>query len=212
MNNSFRHPIGFYTQITLNVAKDDEMLELLASANFFGMLIGIESPNLESLIETNKPQNYKTDIVADVKKIQSYGLPVETALIVGFDHDDSTIFDQHFKFLQDTCVPLPVLNILYAPLGTKLWVRLHKEGRVVDLSAGDGNSDDSFMLSFRSNIMPKQLTRVELLAGYRDLVTRVRDWGNFEARVKGMISELRYQPDIRRGLLPWNQGRRPART
>jgi len=203
VNNSFRHPVGFFTQITLNVAKDDEMLELLADANFTGLFIGVETPNVDSLIEANKPQNYKTDIVADIKKIQSYGLPVNAGMIVGFDHDDTTIFDHQFEFLQESCIATIWVNMLSAPVGTKLWVRLHKEGRVLDLSSGMNSSDDTFLTSSRTNIIPKQMTRLELLSGYRGLVERVRDWRNFEARIKGMVSEMRHQPKVRQRQPSW---------
>ena len=47
-----------------------------------GMFIGLESPNVESLIETNKPQNYRTDLVADVNKVHSYGIVVQGGVIV----------------------------------------------------------------------------------------------------------------------------------
>jgi hypothetical protein len=73
LNNSFPRPLSFSTQVTMNVARDEELLELLADANFFKLLIGIESVNPESLKETNKPQNYKTDLLADIHKIHSYG-------------------------------------------------------------------------------------------------------------------------------------------
>ena len=201
VNNAFRRPVGFYTQITLNVAKDDEMLELLADANFAGLLIGIESPNVESLIETNKPQNYKTDMLADVKKIQGYGLPIIPSLIVGFDHDDTSIFDRHFAFIQEACLPVPGLHILKAPVGTKLWVRLHKEGRVIRFWEDVGKSVSDVRSS--TNIIPKQMTRRELMSGYLGLVERVRDWRNFEARVKGMISRIQRQPKVKPPSPPW---------
>jgi radical SAM superfamily enzyme YgiQ (UPF0313 family) len=201
LNNAFRRPLGFYTQITLNVAKDDEMLELLADANFAGLLIGLESPNIESLIETNKPQNYKTDMLADIHKIQSYGLPILASLIVGFDHDDSTIFDRHFEFIQEACLPIPSLHILKAPVGTKLWVRLHREGRVVRFWEDIEKSVSDIRLS--TNIIPKQVTRTELMSGYLSLVEHVRDWRNFEARVKGMIALIRRQPKVKPPSLPW---------
>ena len=201
LNNSFRRPLGFYTQITLNVAKDEEMLALLADANFAGLLIGLESPNIESLIETNKPQNYKTDMLADIKKIFSYGLPIIPSLIVGFDHDDTTIFDQHFAFLQEACLPIPELHILKAPVGTKLWVRLHKEGRVVRYWEDRGKSLSDVRSS--TNIFPKQMSRRELMAGYLSLVERVRDWRNFEARVRGMIALVQRSPQVKLPSIPW---------
>jgi radical SAM superfamily enzyme YgiQ (UPF0313 family) len=201
LNNTFRRPIGFFTQITLNVAKDDELLELLADANFSGLFIGIETPNKESLVETNKPQNYKTDIVADVKKIQSYGLPITAGMIVGFDHDDPTIFERQLEFLQTACLAIPAVHMLKAPVGTKLWVRLHKEGRVLQFSEDllIASSD----IRAGTNIVPKLMTRRELMSGYLRLIEQVRDWRNFEARVKGMVSLIRRQPKVKLPSVPW---------
>jgi radical SAM superfamily enzyme YgiQ (UPF0313 family) len=201
LNNGFRRPIGFFTQITLNVAKDNELLELLADANFSGLFIGIETPNKESLVETNKPQNYKTDIVADVKKIQSYGLPITAGMIVGFDHDDPTIFERQLEFLQTACLAIPSVHMLKAPVGTKLWVRLHKEGRVLRFSEDLLTSSSDIRAG--TNIFPKLMTRRELMAGYLRLITQVRDWRNFEARVKGMVSLIQRQPKVKLPSVPW---------
>jgi radical SAM family protein/uncharacterized protein DUF4070 len=203
VNNAFQRPVGFFTQITLNVAKDDEMLELLADANFSGLFIGIETPNIESLIETNKPQNYKTDMLADVKKILSYGLPITAGMIVGFDHDDISIFDRQFEFSQESCIPMPLAHMLKAPVGTKLWVRLHKEGRVVQFWE-DGAKPLSDTRAW-TNILPKQMTRRELMSGYLSLVERLRDWRHFEARVKGMIALIRRQPEVKLRRTSWEQ-------
>jgi radical SAM superfamily enzyme YgiQ (UPF0313 family) len=204
LNNAFQRPVGFVTQITLNVAKDDELLALLADANFIGLFIGIETPNVESLIETNKPQNYKTDILADVKKIQSYGLPVTAGMIVGFDHDDSSIFDRQFEFLQEACIPIPAVSMLKAPLGTKLWVRLHKERRVIQFSDELVELMKSLSdLRAGTNIFPKLMTRQELMTGYIGLQERVRDWHNFEARVKGFIAGIQRLPQVKPPRASW---------
>lgn len=201
VNNAFQRPVGFFTQITLNVAKDNELLELLADAYFLGLFIGVETPNVESLIETNKPQNYKTDILADVRKIQSYGLPVSAGMIVGFDHDDASIFDRQFEFLQEACLPIPSVSMLKAPLGTKLWVRLHKEKRVLQFS--DELMPSTSDIRAGTNIFPKLMTRQELMSGYLSLLERVRDWPNFEARVKGLISRLQRQPKVEPPNVSW---------
>jgi radical SAM superfamily enzyme YgiQ (UPF0313 family) len=192
LNRSFRHPASFSTQLSINVAKDDEMLELLADANFGRLLIGIESPNKESLKEANKLLNYRTDLLADIKKIHSYGLAVTATMIVGFDHDDTTIFDEQFRFLQEACIPRFAVYVLKAPRGTRLWARLCNEGRLVQYDA----DQCSYFEPCGTNIFPKQMTRVELYAGYRGLIERLYDWSGFAARVKGMVSGIKRQPRV----------------
>jgi radical SAM superfamily enzyme YgiQ (UPF0313 family) len=193
LNNSFRRPMSFYTQISVNLANDDELLELMADSNFLGVLVGIESPNIESLIEINKSQNYKTDLVAAVEKIHSYGLAVQNAMIVGFDNDDASIFDRHFEFIQQTGLTIPYVNILKAARGTPLWARLQKEGRVFQFRG----SVETFRPEYITNVMPKQMTLEQLLSGYIDLIERIRDWDNFEARVKTMLSQINRRPRVK---------------
>ncbi len=200
LNRSFRRPLAFFAQLTLNVARDDEMLALMAEAPFLGIFIGIESPNVESLIEINKPQNYRTDIAADLGKIHGFGIVVRSGMIVGFDHDDGTIFDAHFDFLQETGILVPMVNVLKAPTGTKLWTRLHREGRVLDVEELHRAAN----VECQTNVIPKQMTMAELLSGYLDLLERLRDWGNFEFRVKRFLSQVRYRPEAK-GHLNWKE-------
>ena len=194
LNRSFRRPLKFWTQITLNVSNDDEMLTLLAEANVTSLLIGVESPNLESLIETNKPQNYKLDIVAALKKIQSYGLRIEASLIVGFDHDDQTIFQRQFDFIQEACLdPVSIWTLTAIP-GTKLWVRLHKENRVLKRRRLEKLA--GLHVGLVCNVIPKRMTLEELLRGYRGLLERVHAWPAFEARLSGLIANMERHPPL----------------
>ncbi len=112
LNNSFSRPIRFATEMSIDMARDDELLELLADANFAEIAVGVESSNKESLKEAEKYQNYRTNLVEDIRKVQSYGLPLRGSLIVGFDHDDKTIFDQHYKFLQESCLTVPDFRMM----------------------------------------------------------------------------------------------------
>ena len=207
LNRSFEIPLSFNTQIDMRVAKDDEMLELLADANFSSLFVGIESPNRDSLIEMDARKNLKADLVEDVKRIHSYGIEVSGAMIVGFDHDATSIFQQISDFLQEACIPISSINILRAMSGTKLWVRLLKEGRVVG-SATENAAADIYDEDIPfTNITPRLMTREELLSGFGELVERTRDWHNFEARVKGMISRVKRQPRVRQttGRFNWRQ-------
>ena len=59
------HPMYFNTEVTLNVAQDDELLALLRAAHFTTIFIGIESPRKASLAETQKTQNLRGDLVGE---------------------------------------------------------------------------------------------------------------------------------------------------
>jgi len=193
LNQSFRNPMNFYTELSINVAGDDELLEMLADANFGLIIIGIETPNKESLLETNKLHNYRTDLLGDVRKIQSYGIAVRAAMIVGFDHDDNTIFDQQFDFLQEACIPIIASHILRAEIGTRLWTRLHKEGRIV---LDEEHEIYANHQGANTNIIPKRMTRVELFSGYFSMVEKLSEWSNFEKRVTGFLSSVKREPNI----------------
>jgi radical SAM superfamily enzyme YgiQ (UPF0313 family) len=93
------------------------MLELLADANFSGLLIGIETPNRDSLAEARKRQNLRGNLVENCQHIQSYGVPIDGSIVVGFDHDTQATFDEQFNFLQEACIPLPKMHMLKAIAG-----------------------------------------------------------------------------------------------
>src|SRR5260370_11340160 len=116
------------------MVRDEELLELVRDANFFGIFLGIETPRKASLAEARKGQNEKLDLVEAVHKIQSYNLFVSAGMIVGFDHDDPAIFEEQFDFLQEAGIPIALVNALEAVPGTPLFQRLQAEGRLVNPS------------------------------------------------------------------------------
>ncbi|UCF83501.1 MAG: DUF4070 domain-containing protein, partial [Desulfobacteraceae bacterium] len=159
----------------------------------------IESPNKESLKETGKLQNYRSNLVEDIRKIQSYGIPVRASLIVGFDHDGKDIFDQHFHFLQDACIPTPSIRVLMAPPGTRLWKRMGQEGRLVKADTAGrffGNPGTT-------NIQPKTMTRAELQARFLALIERVYNWEAFALRDKGFVSNVKRRPNVPKKGREW---------
>ncbi len=194
LNNSFDAPLTFSTQLTMNLSKDDELLELLADANFNLVFIGVETPNIASLKETRKLQNVRTDLAGDIRKVLSYGIAIRAGTIVGFDNDGLDIFDVQAKFIQEACLPSVATNMLKAPYGTRLWGRLRKEGRVVDLAPVRDllGHPRSF-----TNVLPKKMTRVELLKGYKRLLQDVNNWDSFTERIKGLIDQVKRKPNVR---------------
>src|SRR6185295_18699781 len=69
LNNSFATPLAYHTQFTLTLSHREELLERMADANFWYGVVGIESFNEASLLETNKTQNTHGDIVTNCRKI-----------------------------------------------------------------------------------------------------------------------------------------------
>ena len=193
LNNSFATPIRFNTQASMEVARDEELLELLADANFVHLVLGIETPNKESLKETGKFQNLKGDLVEEVHKVLSYGLIARGAIIVGFDHDGPDIFDIQYDYIQKACLPAFSLHMLNAPIGTRLWRRLREEGRVLDIT----KITDKITNRIFSNITPKRLTRVQLMQGFGELYARLFTWESFKERMFGFIALVQKAPKVK---------------
>ena len=96
------YPLTLFTEASLDLAEDDELMELMGLANFQSVFIGIETPNEESLRETKKLQNVRPNagtLLDRVHRIQQSGIDVWCGMIVGFDHDDPSIFGVMPKFL-----------------------------------------------------------------------------------------------------------------
>ena len=155
------YPLRLSTEASINLADDQELLELLYAANFRHVFIGIESPRMASLKETRKVQNTQGDsLEAKVERVQNAGIDVHAGFIVGFDNDDKAIFEDQYQFIQENGILLAMVGMLAAIHKTPLYERLRGEGRLVE--------DDP-----NCNIVPKQMTREELQRGYWELVRRL---------------------------------------
>ena len=106
-------------------------MELMGLANFQSVFIGIESPNEASLIETKKLQNVRPKagtLLERVHRIQQSGLHVWCGMIVGFDHDDASIFDAMPKFIAEARIANVLVGLLHAIPTTPLYDRLRQQG------------------------------------------------------------------------------------
>jgi radical SAM superfamily enzyme YgiQ (UPF0313 family) len=173
------HPISFNTEVSLNVSQDEELLELMRAAHFTTVFIGIESPRKSSLQETKKTQNMRGDLVENVRKVQSYGMQVQAGMIVGFDHDDESIFEEQLRFIQEARIPVSMTGMLQAMPKTPLHDRVMSEGRLVAESTGD-----QFVFS---NILPMAMSRLDLYRGYRRLIEELYDFRYYKQRTLDFV-------------------------
>ena len=155
----------FSTEATINLADDPELLRLMVDAGFDTVFVGIETPNEDSLAECSKNQNKGRDLVESVKQLQRAGLQVQGGFIVGFDNDSPSIFQQQIDFIQQSGIVTAMVGLLQAPLGTRLYERMQKEGRLVSEFSGD-NVDGS------TNIIPRMGLET-LREGYREILSHI---------------------------------------
>jgi len=158
-------PFHFFTEASINLADDEELMGLMARAGFNKVFVGIETPNIESLKETNKYQNTKNDLLQAVRSIQANGMEVMGGFIVGFDNDTESIFEKQIEFIQKSGITMAMVGVLNALPGTKLWRRLRQEGRLTSESSGD-NTEASI------NFIPR-MDRETLLEGYRRVLETI---------------------------------------
>jgi radical SAM superfamily enzyme YgiQ (UPF0313 family) len=124
------YPFEFSTEASINLADDKELLELMRRANFFGLFVGIESPDPVTLTATRKKQNTRRDLVASVHRLYEAGMFVTAGFIVGFDTEEASIADAMVEFIEDAAIPVCMVGLLYALPNTQLTRRLAAEGRL----------------------------------------------------------------------------------
>jgi radical SAM superfamily enzyme YgiQ (UPF0313 family) len=190
-----KHPFTLSTEVSINLADDEELMRLMAQAGFNTVFVGIETPNEESLAECSKVQNRNRDLIESVKKIQRAGLEVQAGFIVGFDMDPSSIFDRLIGFIQESGIATAMVGLLNAPHGTRLYHRLKNEGRLVNAATGD-NTD------FSMNFVPK-MSPDSLLNGYRTILQTIYSPKHYYARVKKFLQVYRPARTQRPRRLPF---------
>jgi radical SAM superfamily enzyme YgiQ (UPF0313 family) len=183
--------IPFFTEASINLSDDEELMRLMVEAGFNQVFVGIETPEEAGLAECNKRQNQKRDLVADVKRIQRAGLEVQGGFIVGFDSDTPAIFARQIDFIQKSGIVTAMVGLLQALPGTKLHQRLRGEGRLVGQTTGD-NVDGT------TNFVPR-MNREMLQEGYRNLMGYIYAPGPYYRRIRTFLREYQ-SPRFTRSL------------
>jgi len=171
----------FYTECSINLADDDELMALMVRAGFNQVFIGIETPEDTALQACGKQHNTSRDMLDNVRRIQRAGLEVQGGFIVGFDSDTPSIFQKQIEFIQKSGIVTAMVGILQALPGTKLYERLSSEGRLLPHSSGD-NADSN------TNIIP--MMDPELLRkGYREMMNHLYAPKFYYQRIRTLLKE-----------------------
>ncbi|MGF1539367.1 MAG: B12-binding domain-containing radical SAM protein [Pleurocapsa sp.] len=133
------YPFSFDTEASVDLAQDDELMELMTDCGFKKVFLGIETPDEASLSLTQKFQNTRDPLSESVDKITKAGLQVMAGFIIGFDGEKSGAGDRIVRFVEQTGIPLAMFSMLQVLPSTALWTRLEKEERLLATEAGNIN-------------------------------------------------------------------------
>lgn len=190
-------PLEFYTEASVNLADDPELVAAMTEAGFTAVFLGIETPSPESLREVRKVQNLRRDLVEGVHSLLGLGLDVWGGFIVGFDHDGPDIFDRMIRFVERAAIPYAMVGLLVALPHTPLYRRLEREGRLLPGQPGD---------QFGVTNVATRLPPGQLLAGYRRVLEALYEPEAYFRRCRANLARWRPVPGSIRPLLPSDLG------
>lgn len=189
------YPFKFNTETSINLADDEELMQLMVETGFTSTFVGIETPEEKSLHECHKTQNNNRDLLQSVKKIQNAGMQVSGGFIVGFDSDTPSIFQRQIDFIQQSGIVSAMVGLLNAPKNTKLYKRLEAENRLIAELSGN-NTDESM------NFIPK-MNRDELIEGYQKIITGIYSPKPYYQRIRQCLKNYN-RPKIGNGKVQLN--------
>ena len=178
------NPFYFITESSINLADDNELMEMMVRAGFQKVFVGIETPEASCLTECNKLHNNNRDLIECVRVIQRNGMEVYGGFIVGFDNDPPDIFQRQIDFIQKSGIITAMVGLLNAPKLSKLYSRLHSEGRIIEQFTGD-NTDCSI------GYIPA-MGKTDLLKGYHNIIRNIYSGKAYYERVLAFLKQ--YDP------------------
>jgi hypothetical protein len=125
------YPFSLSTSLTINVAKDPELLDLLREARFKYFLVGIETPSEAALRNAQKPQNLGLSLAEAADLIyRRAGATIHSGFLLGLDGEPPDIADQIIRCIDEAKIPWVMAGVVYPLPGTQLAKRLDRERRL----------------------------------------------------------------------------------
>ena len=215
------YPFSFATEASVDLAADDDLLQLMAECRFESVFLGIETPDEASLSVAGKHQNTRSSLEEAVDHITSYGIRVMAGFIIGFDGELAGAGDRIVRFVSLTGIPAAMMGMLQALPNTGLWHRLEKEGRLIQEKADAKGVNQTNLLNFVPTRPIREIAHEYVQAfcelyepnAYIDRVTHYYlkmgkpRWHSFYKSEKSDISRLPSLTDIRAlSIVIWRQG------
>ena len=163
-------------QASLEIAEDDELLDVLKASGCFALLVGLESVSEATLRTMRKAVNLRVgvDQYRDrIARVHRHGLMVAGTFIFGGDGDGPDIFDRTAQFVLDAGVDLAHFGLLLPMPGTDLYDRFVQEGRLL---ISDFPHDYSLLDLTHATFVPQDMTPKALEIGLAEATDAIGRW------------------------------------
>ena len=151
--------IKWFSQASLSIVKDRELLTLARDSGCMGLFIGFESLSQENLKAMGKSMNRAAEYREAITMLHDHGIGIQGSFIFGTDHDDQTVFPNVLRFIERTRLEAALFSILTPYPGTRVYETMVRENRIIDTN---WSHYDMNHVVFK----PKNMTPHELQEGF----------------------------------------------
>lgn len=178
-NDAHDSPFFYFTEASINLGDYPQLLDAMERAEFVFVFIGIETPDPQLLLTTQKVQNTSGDLMERLATIRGHGIHVIAGMVVGFDGEDRRVFERQRAFIEESGIGIVLFGLLQALPNTQLSRRLAKEGRLLGELPVHLNHTIEGM-----NFVPKtELTKREYLESQIEFLEDIYDPESFFRRI-----------------------------
>jgi radical SAM superfamily enzyme YgiQ (UPF0313 family) len=199
-----RYPFYFSTEASINLADDDELLQLMKDVDFRYIFLGVETPENVTLKLSKKIQNVNKPIKDAVRKLLSYGIVSNGGYIIGFDSESRQIADNMINSIVESGICMAMISLLYALPNTQLTHRLASEGRLFQQASRSIGESDIDQTTSGLNFITL-ISRTEILKNFIRIIDTIYEPSNYYKRVVFTGLNIRrhnkYTPNFRTWII-----------
>ncbi len=122
--------LNWVAQISANLLRDKELLDLIAASGGKWIFIGMESLDTANLASVNKSFNKPAEYAGVLRELARRNVYAITSFIFGLDNDTAGVASRTLEQMKEWPPVLPVFGQITPFPATPLYDRLAKEGRL----------------------------------------------------------------------------------
>ncbi|MFH0853218.1 MAG: radical SAM protein [bacterium] len=155
----------FFVQCDTQIAKDEELVALLARAGCFEMFVGVESFSIAVLKAARKLQNKPETYVRIVELCTKYGIIAHFSNMIGFPQQDEASIAEHFEALVKLAPPVISVYVMTPLPGTDQYADFLDQGLISETNL---DRFDALCCTWEHSLIPSKRLHELLFAHYTD--------------------------------------------